>query len=115
RSAPCRSAWAQTGQERHSALAGASDPAADPDRRAWHRAQASPGPDEDVAAGLERSAGRAQGRGGPAAGGAVVERAALLTPEPGRRARRLLAAAGAKREAGELDTALGLLVATEAG
>src|SRR5271170_7897099 len=115
RSAAYRSAPVQQVQQMHAALAEVTDPAADPDRRAWHRAQAAPGPDEDVAAELGRSAGRAQGRGGLAAAAAFLERAALLTPEPGRRARRLLAAARAKREAGELDTALGLLVATEAG
>jgi DNA-binding CsgD family transcriptional regulator/tetratricopeptide (TPR) repeat protein len=115
RSAAYRSASVQQMQEVHAALAEATDPAADPDRRAWHRAQAAPGPDEDVAAELERSAGRAQGRGGLAAAAAFLERAALLTPEPVRRAQRLLAAARAERDAGELDAALGLLVAIEAG
>src|SRR3984957_6870008 len=115
RSAAYRSVSPRERREAHGALAEVTDPAADPDRRAWHRAQAAPGPDEDVAAELERSAGRAQGRGGLAAAAAFLERAALLTPEPGRRAGRLLAAARVKREAGELDTALGLLVAAEAG
>jgi DNA-binding CsgD family transcriptional regulator len=115
RSAAYRSASLRETQEVHGALAEATDPAADPDRRAWHRAQAAPGPDEDVAAELERSAGRAQARGGLAAAAAFLERAALLTPGPVRRAQRLLAAARAKRDAGELDRALGLLVATEAG
>jgi DNA-binding CsgD family transcriptional regulator len=115
RSAAYRSAPVQQMQEVHGALAEATDPAADPDRRAWHRAQAVAGPDEDVAAELERSAGRAQGRGGLAAATAFLERAALLTPEPVRRAQRLLAAARGKRDAGELDAALGLLVAVEAG
>ena len=115
RSAAYRSASAADRQVVHAALAEVTDPAADPDRRAWHRAHASTGPDEDVAAELEHSAGRAQARGGLAAAAAFLERAALLTPEPGRRAQRLFAAAQAKRDAGALDAALGLLVAVEAG
>ncbi|HEY4463809.1 MAG TPA: AAA family ATPase, partial [Streptosporangiaceae bacterium] len=115
RSAAYRSVPVQQIQEIHRALAEASDPVADPDRWAWHRAQAAPGPDEEVAAELERSANRAQDRGGLAAAAAFLERAALLTPDPVRRAQRLLSAARAEREAGALDAALGLLVATEAG
>src|SRR5580698_1897080 len=115
RSATYRSAPVQRMQEVHAALAEATDETVDPDRRAWHRAQAAPGPDEDVAAELERSAGRAQRRGGLAAATAFLERAALLTPDPARRAQRLLAAAQGKRDAGELNAALGLLVAAEAG
>ena len=115
RSAAYRSASAQDLQEVHRALAEATDPAADPDRRAWHRAQATAVPDEYVAAELERSAGRAQARGGLAAAAAFLERAAILTPDSVRRAQRLLAAARAKRDAGALDAALGLLVAVEAG
>jgi DNA-binding CsgD family transcriptional regulator len=115
RSAAYRSASLQQRQDIHRALAQVTDPKIDPDRRAWHRAQAAPGPDEDVAAELERSAGRAQARGGLAAAAAFLERASMLTPGPARRARRLLAAARAKRAAGALDAALGLLVAVEAG
>ncbi|HEX4624567.1 MAG TPA: LuxR C-terminal-related transcriptional regulator [Solirubrobacteraceae bacterium] len=115
RSAAYRSASQQERQDAHGALAAVTDPDTDPDRHAWHRAQATPGPDEDVASELERSAGRAQGRGGLAAAAAFLERAAMLTPEPGCRTQRVLAAARAKREAGALDAALGLLVAVDAG
>ncbi|HEX3362994.1 MAG TPA: AAA family ATPase [Solirubrobacterales bacterium] len=99
----------------HRALARATDPQIDPDRRAWHLGQATSMPDEDVAAELERSAGRAQARGGLAAGAAFLARAADLTPEARRRSQRLLAAAGAKRNAGDLDGALGLLAGLDQG
>jgi hypothetical protein len=115
RSAAYRSASVQDRQDVHRALAEVTDPQVDPDRRAWHRLQAAPGSDEDVAGELERSADRAQARGGLAATAAFLERSAMLTPDPVLRAKRLLAAARAKRDAGAPDTSLGLLVATEAG
>jgi len=115
RSAAYRSASVQQRQDVHRALAEVTDPQVDPDRCVWHRAQAAPGPDEQVAGQLELSAGRAQARGGLAAAAAFLERAAMLTPEPAHRAQRLLAAARAKASAGALDAALGLLVAVEAG
>ena len=115
RSAAYRSATLEERRQLHAALAEVTDPLADPDRRAWHRAQASAGPDEEVATELERSAGRAQARGGLAASAAFAERAAALTPEPAHRVRRLLVAARVKRGAGALDAALGLLVDAQAG
>src|SRR5580700_10506911 len=115
RSAAYWSASVQTRQELHGALAEATDPAVDPDRRAWHRAEAAPGPDEEVAAELEQCAGRAQRRGGLAAAAAFLERSAGLTVDPARRAQRALAAAQAKLQAGALDAALGLLAMAQAG
>ncbi|MDQ1606466.1 MAG: hypothetical protein QOJ18_833, partial [Microbacteriaceae bacterium] len=115
RSSVYRAASPEARQAVHGALADATDPAVDPDRRAWHLAQATPGPDEDVASELERSAGRAQARGGLAAAAAFLERSAVLTPEPSRRARRALAAAQAKHQAGAHDEALRLVAMAESG
>jgi DNA-binding CsgD family transcriptional regulator len=99
----------------HGALADSIDPELDPDQRAWHRAMAAPGPDEDVAAELERSADRARARGGLAAAAAFLERAVILTLDPAQRAGRALAAARIKAQAGEFGTALDLLTMAEAG
>ncbi len=115
RSAVYRGASAEDRRRVHAAIADVSDPVADPDRRAWHRAQATTGPDEEVAAGLERSAGRAQRRGGWAAAAAFLERAVSLTPDRARCAQRALAAARAKHLAGASDAALSLLAIAEFG
>jgi DNA-binding CsgD family transcriptional regulator len=115
RSAVYRAATPEGRRTAHRALADATDPAVDPDRRAWHRAQAAVEPDEAIAEELERSAGRAQGRGGLAAAGAFLEQTARLTPDLARRAQRALAAAQAKHQAGASDAALALLVMAETG
>jgi DNA-binding CsgD family transcriptional regulator len=114
RSAVYRAATPEERREAHGALARATDPDLDPDRRAWHRAQAAVGADEEVAAELERSASRAQERGGFAAAAAFLERSLELTPDPARRAQRALAAAQTKFQAGSLDEALDLLGSVEA-
>jgi DNA-binding CsgD family transcriptional regulator len=93
----------------HQALAEATDPQADPDRRAWHRAHTTTVPDEQIAAELELSAGRAADRGGIAAAAAFLERAAELTPDPTDRGRRALVAAKATFESGAPEAAQKLL------
>ena len=113
RSAAYRSASYHDRRAVHAALAEVTDPIADPDRRAWHRAQAVAGPDEEVAAELERSAGRAQARGGLAAAAAFLERSVLLTADPARHAERALAAAQANMQAGAFGKALDLLAEAE--
>jgi len=113
RSAAYRASALPERQEVHRALADVTDPDRDPDRRAWHRAHATDGPDEDVAAELERSACRAAARGGIAAAAAFLERAAELTPDTVSRGARALAAAQAKFESAAPEAALELLAVAE--
>jgi DNA-binding CsgD family transcriptional regulator len=115
RSTAYRSASDPDRHRAHAALAEVTDAAADPDRRAWHRAQATEGLDEEVAEELEQSAGRARARGGLAAAAAFLARAAELTADPVRRAERMLAAAEVNLQAGAFEAALRLLASAEAG
>jgi DNA-binding CsgD family transcriptional regulator len=115
RSAAYRAATADDRRAVHGALAAVTDPLADPDRRAWHRAHAMAGPDEEVAKELISSASRAMRRGGVAAAAAFWEQAVVLTPDPGKRASRALTAAEAKYAAGDFEAAQALLVTAEVG
>ena len=114
RSAIYRAATLEERRQVHRALAEATDAHLDPDRRAWHLAEAAAGRDEDVADELERAAGRAQARGGLAAAAAFLQRAAALTPDRSRRTQRALAAAQTEFEAGVFDNALALLSTVDA-
>jgi DNA-binding CsgD family transcriptional regulator len=115
RSAAYRASPVEDRRAAHAVLAAVTDPKVDPDRRAWHRAHATFGPDEDVAEELIGSAGRARRRGGVAAAAAFWERAVALTPDPRERASRALAAAEAKYAAGDFEAAQSLLVEAEIG
>ncbi|MBP1818223.1 AAA family ATPase [Mycobacterium sp. OAE908] len=115
RSAAYRAADLTERRAIHRALADATDPETDPDRKAWHAANAAAGPDEAVAAELESSASRAQGRGGIAAAAAFLERATALTSDPALRSARALAAAQAKRDAAAPAAAYELLAIAELG
>jgi DNA-binding CsgD family transcriptional regulator/tetratricopeptide (TPR) repeat protein len=115
RSAVYRAASPDQRRTVHGALADAIDPALDPERRAWHRAHATLDPDGAVAEELERAAGRALARGSLAAAAAFLERAVALTPDPGRRAERLLEAAQVNLDAGSAGAASRLLDAADEG
>src|SRR5689334_3439445 len=115
RSAVYRASDPSDRRDVHRALADSTDRALDPDRRAWHRAHATTTPDEEVAAEMARSAERAQARGGLAAAAAFLERAAELTPDPGRRATRALDAAQAKLEVADPAAASELVSAARLG
>src|SRR6516165_6423922 len=93
----------------HQALADALDLERDRDRRAWHRAAAALGPNEELAADLSHSAAQATSRGGYAAAATLLGLAVEATPDPVRRAERLLDAAEAELIAGSPGTARDLV------
>ncbi|MCV7170848.1 AAA family ATPase [Mycobacterium manitobense] len=113
RSAAYRAADLTDRRAVHRALAEVTDPHLDPDRRAWHAANAAVGPDDDIAAELEASAGRAQSRGGIAAAATFLERAVALSADPRLRGARAVAAARAKRDAAAYEAAYELLAIAE--
>ena len=114
RSAAYRGASPADRQRAHRALAQVINADFDPARRAWHRAYSSAGPDDEIAAELERSASLAQARGGLAAAAAFLEKSVELTLDVAQRGRRAVAAADAKQEAGDPEAAAVLLGIAEA-
>ncbi|MFE3442617.1 AAA family ATPase [Nocardia sp. NPDC059180] len=115
RSAVYRAAEPTLRRTAHRALADSTDPVAAPDRQAWHRAQATTGPDEQVAAQLASSASRVQARGGVVAAAAYLRHAAALSLDPGKQIERTLAAAQATLETGAADAAADLLNCIDTG
>jgi DNA-binding CsgD family transcriptional regulator len=115
RSAVYRAASDADRRAAHAALEAVTDPEADPDRRAWHRAHAATAPDDDVALELVERAASAEARGGIAATAAFLECACALTSDPAQRASRALTAARAKFAAGDAAAAESLLATAEAG
>ncbi|MDR7276285.1 LuxR family transcriptional regulator [Catenuloplanes atrovinosus] len=109
RSAVYRAAAPAARRAAHRAIAEVTDPVSGRDRRAWHRAHACAGPDDEVAAELERCADRARSRGGIAAAAAFLERAAAMSLDPAVRTARTLAAVEAHLDAGATDAADALL------
>ena len=115
RSAAYQSGSLKERQQAHQALADVTDATLDPERRAWHRAQAVPGPDEGVAKELERGAELALARGCLAAAGAYLQRAVALSVDPAQRAERAIVAAQGKIRSGAFDAAVELLAMAQAG
>jgi DNA-binding CsgD family transcriptional regulator/tetratricopeptide (TPR) repeat protein len=115
RSAAYRSGSAEDRRAVHQALAEATDPELHLERRAWHRAQAADGPDEDVAAELERAAELALARGCFAAAGTYLHRATNLTNDPAQRVGRALVAAKGKILLGAFPEVVKLLALAESG
>jgi DNA-binding CsgD family transcriptional regulator len=115
RSAVYRAALASERRAVHLALAEATDASVDPDRRAWHLAAAAPAPDESVATELERSAARAQSRGGLASAAAFLRRAVELSADATRGRERALDAAQACLGAGAYDPARAMIAVAKSG
>ena len=109
RSAVYQGAAAEDRRRVHATLATMITGRRDADRCAWHRAAAVIGKDEAVATELEAAAARARARGGCAAAGAFLVRAAQLAPDPPRRAALLLAAAEEDLASGAVTRAEALL------
>ncbi len=98
----------------HRALADALDSGSDRQRRVWHLAVAAAGPDDRLAAELADVAEGVESRGGIAAAAALLRRSSELTTDPGLKIERTLAAAQAGLNAGDFESALGLLARAEA-
>ena len=89
----------------HAALAQALHYESESDRRAWHRAEATLGTDDDVADDLATSAERTRLRSGFAGAGEMLQKAAGLTRDPHIRAARLVRSAEDFWLGGRPDTA----------